>query len=44
MSAANIDMYFRLEFFMDVKNMNPDQSTPWEQTDLGSYYLQYRLP
>ena len=44
MSAANIQMHFRLEFFMDVNNMNPDQSAPWEQTDLGPYCLQYSLP
>ena len=24
--------------------MNPDQTAPWEQSDLGSYCLQYMLP
>ena len=24
--------------------MNPDQTAPWEQSDLGAYCLQYRLP
>ena len=24
--------------------MNPDQTAPWEQPDLGSYCLQYNLP
>ena len=23
--------------------MNPDQTAPWEQSDLGPYCLQYRL-
>ena len=23
--------------------MNPDQTTPWEQSGRGAYYLQYRL-
>ena len=24
--------------------MNPDQTAPWEQSDLGTYCLQFRLP
>ena len=24
--------------------MNPDQTAPWEQSDLGPYCLHYRLP
>ena len=24
--------------------MKPDQTAPWEQSDLGSHCLQYRLP
>ena len=24
--------------------MDPDQTAPWEQSDLSSYCLQYRLP
>ena len=30
--------------FMEANNMNPDQTAPKEQSDLGPYYLQYRLP
>ena len=29
---------------MDANNMNPDQIALWEQSDLGPYCLQYRLP
>ena len=31
-------------FVMDANTMNPDQTAPQEQSDLGSYVLQYRLP
>ena len=31
-------------FFVDANNMNPDQTAPKEQSDLGPYCLQYRLP
>ena len=40
-SAAYILIYFRLDFFMEANNMNPDQT---KQSDLGPYCLQYRLP
>ena len=28
---------------MEANTMNPDQTAPWEQSDLGPYCLQYRL-
>ena len=28
MSAAYIGVYFKLDFFMEANNMNPDQSAP----------------
>ena len=31
-----------LDFFMEVNNMNPDQTAP--QSDLDRFYLQCRLP
>ena len=31
-------------FFMEENNINPDQTAPKEQSDLGPYCLQYRLP
>ena len=38
-------MHFRLVFFMEANNTDPDQTTSKkEQFDLGSYCLQYRLP
>ena len=43
-SAAYIQVYFRLNFVMEANTMNPDQTAPWEQSDLGPYCLQYRLP
>ena len=42
--AAYIYMHFRLDFIMEANNMNPDQTAPWEQSDLGPYCLQYKLP
>ena len=42
-AAAYIQMNFRLYFFMETNNMIPDQTAPWEQSDLISYCLQYRL-
>ena len=44
MSSAYIQVHFRPDFFMEANNMNPDQTAPWEQSDLGSYCLQYMLP
>ena len=44
MSAAYIQVYFRLDNIMEAKNMNPDKTAPNEQSDLGPYCLQYRLP
>ena len=38
MSAAYIQVHFRLDFFNEENNMNPDQS------DLGPLRLQYGLP
>ena len=38
-----IQVHFRLDFFMLANNMNPDQTAPAEQSDQGSYCLQYRL-
>ena len=39
MSAA-----IQTTFFHVTNNMNPDQTAPWEQSDLGPYCLQSRLP
>ena len=30
-------LHFRLEFFMEANAMNPDQTAPMEQSDLGPY-------
>ena len=38
MSAAYVQLHFRLDFFMEANNMNPDQ------TDSGKYCSQYRIP
>ena len=39
--AVNIQVHFRLEFFMEANNLNLDQTaSPWEQSDLGPYWLQ----
>ena len=35
-TAAYIRGYFRLDFIMEANNMNPDQTAPKEQSDLGS--------
>ena len=35
-SAAIIPVF---NFFMEVNNVNPGQTAPWEQSDLGSYCL-----
>ena len=43
-SVAYINVYFRLDCFMEANNMKPDQTAPKEQSDLGPYCLQYRLP
>ena len=37
MSAAYIQVHFRLDFFMEANNMNPDQTAAWKQSDLGPY-------
>ena len=39
MSAAYIQVHFRLDFIMEGNTMNPVQTA-----DLGPFYLQYRLP
>ena len=41
MSAAYYQVHFRLHFFMEANNLNPDQT---EQSNLGPYCLHYRLP
>ena len=43
MSAAYSQVHFRLDFIMEANTMDPDQTGPLEQSDLGSYGLQYRL-
>ena len=43
MSAAYIQVYVRLDIFMEANNMEPDQTAP-KQYALGPYCLQYRLP
>ena len=43
MSAGYIQVHLRLNFFMETKVMNPDQTAPKEQSDLGPYRLQYSL-
>ena len=42
-SAALIKVHVSLEIFMEANNMNPDQTAPKEQSDLGPYCLQNRL-
>ena len=44
MSAAYIQVHFRLDIFMEANSMDPDQTAPKEQSDLGPYCLQHRLP
>ena len=44
MYVAYIQLHFRVDFIMEANTMNPDQTAPWEQSDLGPYCLQYRLP
>ena len=41
MSAAYIQVHFRLDNFMEANNMNPDQTAL--KSDLGPYCFQYRL-
>ena len=42
-SAAYIQVHFRLDFFMEANNMDPDQTALKEQSHLGPFCLQYRL-
>ena len=48
MTAAYIQVPFRLDLFMETNNMDPNQTAPSvalrEQSDQCSYCLQYRLP
>ena len=37
-------MHFRLDFIMETSTVNPDQTVSCEQSDLGPYCVQYRLP
>ena len=39
-----IQMSFRLLLIMEANTMNPDQTAPKEQSDLGSYCLPNRPP
>ena len=39
-SAAYIQVHFSLDFIMEAKTMNQDQTAPREQSDLGLYWLQ----
>ena len=39
MSAAYIQVLFRLNFIMEAHTMNTDQTAPKEQSDLGPYCL-----
>ena len=44
-SAANIQVHFRLDFIMEAITMNPEiRLLPCEHPDLDPYCLQYRLP
>ena len=43
MSAAYIQVHFRLDIFMEANNMNTDQTAPWEESDPGPYILLYSL-
>ena len=43
LSATYIQVHFRQDFFMEANYIYPNQ-IPREQSDLGTYYLQYRLP
>ena len=38
-SDTYIQVHFRLDYSMEANTMNP-----WEQSDLGPYCLQYRVP
>ena len=42
-SAAYIIVHSKLDFIMEADTMNPDQTAPWEQSDLGTYCLQCKL-
>ena len=42
MSAAYLQVHFRLDLFMEANNITPDQTA--SKSDLGPYCLQYRLP
>ena len=44
MGAMSMQVHFRLDFTMEANIMNPDHTAPMEQSDLGPYCLQYRLP
>ena len=43
LSAAYIQVHFKQDFFMEANNIYPNQ-IPREQSDLGPYCLQCRLP
>ena len=42
--AAYIQVHFKLDFVMESNNIDPDQTAPKEQSELGQYGLQYRPP
>ena len=43
MFAAYTQIHFRLDLTAEASNMNPGQTAPKVQSDLGPYCLQYRL-
>ena len=42
--CCKVSNVFKTTFIMKSITMNPDQTAPLEQSDLGSYCLQYRPP
>ena len=45
MFAVYNQVHFRLDFIMEANTMNPDKTAPFvQQSELGPYCLQYRLP
>ena len=44
MSAAYIQVHFRHDLIMEANTMNPNQTAPREQPDLGPYCLPQILP
>ena len=40
----HIQVHLKLDFIMEANTMNPDQTAPKEQSDLGTCCLPYRRP